>query len=173
MVTGTIFPATPHVSMEAEMADELMQQFETGATRSADGHKNDYEGYLSPIVLEAYGDYMTSHRKQRDGKLRDSDNWQRGMPQEKYLKSLVRHTFDLWKLKRGFKAVNPDTNEPVTIKEACCAIMFNVMGLLFEHLIQGSQWQRPGAEAQSTAVVPNKAGRVHEHSPAHDWFAWR
>ena len=52
-----------------------MRNFDTGATRDTDKGKNDYEGFYSPLVVEAFGDYMTKHQLQADGKLRDSDNW--------------------------------------------------------------------------------------------------
>lgn len=104
-----------------------MRTFDTGATRDSDDTKNDYEGFLSPTVIETFGNYMTVHRKQADGKLRDSDNWQKGIPKDAYMKSLWRHFFDLWKLHRGYKC-------NVTIKEACCAILFNTQGYLHEQL---------------------------------------
>ena len=109
-----------------------MRTFETGATRNKEEGKNDYEGFLSPEVLEVFGDYMTSHRKQADGKLRDSDNWQKGIPREVYMKSLLRHTFDLWKIHRGIECKDKQDGHVITVKEACSAIMFNVMGYLFE-----------------------------------------
>lgn len=105
-----------------------MRHFNTGATRDSDEAKNDYEGFFSPIVIEAFGDYMTVHRKQADGKLRDSDNWQKGIPQDAYMKSLWRHFLDLWKLHRGYKSGK------ITKTEACCAILFNVQGYLYEEL---------------------------------------
>jgi len=46
----------------------------TGATRDVDNDKYDYEGFLSPIVLHRYAQYMHKHRLQSDGELRDSDN---------------------------------------------------------------------------------------------------
>lgn len=105
-----------------------MREFKTGATRDDDTLKNDYESFLSPLVIEAFGNYMTRHRRQSDGKIREGDNWQKGIPQEAYMKSLWRHMLDLWKLHRGFKAGAVDT------EEACCAILFNVQGYLFEEL---------------------------------------
>ena len=33
-----------------------MQSFSTGATRNHDNHKYDFEGFLSPAVLERYGE---------------------------------------------------------------------------------------------------------------------
>ena len=62
-----------------------MRKFETGATRDDDQDKIDYEGFESPEVLHRYGQYMHKHRKQADGKTRDSDNWQNGMPVKDYI----------------------------------------------------------------------------------------
>ena len=59
-----------------------MRNFDTGATRDNDDEKMDYEGFLSPIVLKEFGRYMHKHRKQTDGKFRESDNWQKGMPKK-------------------------------------------------------------------------------------------
>ncbi len=109
-----------------------IRQFETGATRDTADNKNDYEGFISPLVLEEFGNYMTVHRKQTNGELRDSDNWQKGMPKPVYMKSLWRHFLDLWKLHRGYKVFKD--GHYITIKEACCAIMFNVMGYMFEEI---------------------------------------
>ena len=80
-----------------------MRVFEGGATRDNDETKPDYEGYLSPLVIYRYGEYMTKHRKQSDGNMRDSDNWQRGsgIPMAQYMKSMFRHLIDLWTLHRG------------------------------------------------------------------------
>jgi len=105
----------------------IMRQFGTGATRNSDEGKNDYEGFLSPSVIERFGEYMTKHRKQADGQLRDSDNWQKGIPRTAYIKSNWRHFMDLWKEHRGIATKDG-------IEEALCAIMFNTMGYLHEYL---------------------------------------
>jgi hypothetical protein len=115
-----------------------MRQFDTGATRDSDTTKNDYEGFLSPAVLERYGNYMTKHRLQADGKLRDSDNWQKGIPKDVYLKSLWRHFLDIWFLHRGYKRFDKQRNEEITIDEAICAMLFNLMGYLYEVLKEKS-----------------------------------
>lgn len=104
-----------------------MRTFDTGATRDNDDTKNDYEGFLSPLVLKRYGDYMTKHRKQADGNLRASDNWQKGMPLECYVKSGWRHFIDWWSEHRGIASKDG-------IEDALCALMFNVMGYLHETL---------------------------------------
>lgn len=110
-----------------------IRQFSTGATRDTDDGKFDYEGFLSPLVLERFASYMHYHRKQSDGSLRDSDNWQKGMPQSVYIKSIWRHFMDLWKLHRGLPAVGPK-GEEVTAEEAACALLFNIQGYLHEVL---------------------------------------
>ena len=102
-----------------------MRKFESGATRDNDDTKPDYEGFLSPIVLQRYAQYMNKHRKQADGKLRDSDNWQKGMDFDVYMKSAWRHFFDWWMFHRGFEGRE-------TMEEALCGLLFNVMGYMHE-----------------------------------------
>jgi hypothetical protein len=111
-----------------------IRTFKTGATRNLDEEKLDYEGFFSPLVLEEFAKYMHSHRKQKDGTFRSSDNWQKGIPKDVYMKSMFRHFMDIWKMHRGYKAINPDNKLPFTKKELLCAIMFNVQGYLFELL---------------------------------------
>jgi hypothetical protein len=103
-----------------------MRTFDSGATRDSDDSKIDYEGFLSPLVFERYGKYMHAHRKQSDGGLRDSDNWQKGIPLDAYIKSAWRHFFDVWKAHRGDKTVD--------VEEQLCALMFNISGYLHERL---------------------------------------
>lgn len=107
-----------------------MREFKGGATRNSNEGKYDYEGFLSPIVIEAYGKYMNSHRKQSDGKLRDSDNWQKHFGEKHFdvcIKSLYRHFIDLWFLHRGYKRFDKQDGHEVTKEEALMAILFNVI----------------------------------------------
>lgn len=106
-----------------------VRTFKTGATRDTDAGKFDYEGFLSPLALERFARYMDKHRLQPDGNLRASDNWQKGIPQDQYIKSAWRHFVDWWAHHRGATAVARDTRE-----EALCALLFNVMGYLHEEL---------------------------------------
>ena len=106
-----------------------VRQFDTGATRDTDEGKPDYEGFLSPLVLARYARYMNKNRVQADGKLRDSDNWQKGIPLEAYMKSGWRHFFEWWRLHR--ESID-DTTGIEHIEEAMCALLFNVMGYLHE-----------------------------------------
>ena len=107
-----------------------VRRFTTGATRDTDAGKLDYEGFLSPLVLERYARYMNKHRVLPDGSLRASDNWQNGIPKDAYMKSLWRHFMDVWRAHRGWD----DGCQWISIEEALCAVLFNAMGYLHEHL---------------------------------------
>jgi hypothetical protein len=111
-----------------------VRTFKTGATRDAEDYKFDFEGFLSPLAIERFGEYMHSHRKQVDGNLRDSDNWQKGMPLSCYVKSALRHMFAWWTLHRGYPVVDKKTGEPVSVEDALCGIIFNTQACLHEHL---------------------------------------
>ncbi len=101
-----------------------MRHFESGATRDRDENKLDFEGFLSPLVLERYAEYMHRHRFQADGEIRASDNWQKGIPTEAYMKSMWRHFFDVWK---GYR-------KSENVQEELCALLFNVKGMLHEDI---------------------------------------
>lgn len=108
-----------------------MRNFESGATRDNDTGKLDYEGFLSPLVLKRYAEYLNKHRTQSDGKLRDSDNWQ-GLFGEKHfdvcMKSALRHFVDWWMEHRE------GSGSETGIEEAICAVMFNAQAYLFKIL---------------------------------------
>lgn len=106
-----------------------MRHFESGATRDTNEGKLDYEGFLHPSVLERYAQYMHKNRVQSDGNLRDSDNWQKGIPKDVYMKSMFRHFMDVWAAHRS--------SGP--IQEHLCALLFNVMGYLFEDLRESNE----------------------------------
>ncbi len=123
-----------------------MRTFESGATRDDDFNKLDFDGFLSPLVLEHYAEYLNSHRKQADGKLRDSDNWQKGISIIVYLKSLWRHFFDVWKLHRGYVVKDKKDGHTIGKEEALCAVIFNASGYLHELLKVKSESQKPQPE---------------------------
>ena len=104
-----------------------VRKFGTGATRNDDLNQYDYEGFISPIVLQRFAAYMHKHRFQKDGKIRDSDNWQKGMPLESYMKSGWRHFHDWWMEHRGNKSREG-------IEDALCGLLFNVQGYLHEYI---------------------------------------
>lgn len=102
-----------------------MRHFASGATRNVDENRLDYEGFYHPLVMERFAQYMHKHRKQADGQLRASDNWQKGIPKDAYMKSGFRHFMDWWKQHRGLKGEEP-------LEDSLCALLFNVQGYLYE-----------------------------------------
>lgn len=107
-----------------------IRTFDTGATRDTDKDKLDYEGFLSPLVLERYARYLHKHRTQSDGQLRDSDNWQKMFGEKHFdvcIKSTLRHVIDVWKQHRGYKGEQ-------SIEDSICAILFNMQAYLFKIL---------------------------------------
>ncbi|TAL62091.1 MAG: hypothetical protein EPN88_13820 [Bacteroidetes bacterium] len=103
--------------------------FESGATRDSNQDKLDYEGFFSPLVIKKYAEYMHEHRKQSDDNLRESDNWQKGIPLNEYMKSDWRHFMDLWLIHRGYANMARED-----IIKALCGILFNTSGYLHEYL---------------------------------------
>lgn len=103
-----------------------MRVFDTGASRDDDDEKVDFEGFLSPRVLDMFAAYMHKHRKLPDGSLRESDNWQKGIPSDVAMKSLFRHFMDVWRWQDGLA-----TQEEVT--EALCGLMFNTQVLMYNY----------------------------------------
>jgi hypothetical protein len=110
--------------------------FATGATRDLDDNKLDFEGFLSPLVIERYAEHMHVARKMPDGTMRSSDNWQLGIPITVYMKSMWRHFFAVWKLHRGLKVTEVVRGETIVkdIETELCALRFNVDGMLHEIL---------------------------------------
>src|SRR3990167_2853168 len=104
---------------------ERIRQFKSGATRDTDDGKLDWEGFISPVAMRRFAEYMDGHRVQADGSLRDSDNWQAGFPRGQTMKSLVRHAWDLWyEWRRG--------KDEVVMVDLLCAVIFNAQSLLLE-----------------------------------------
>jgi hypothetical protein len=113
-----------------------VRTFDTGATRDSDDGKFDYEGFLSPAVLEEFAAYMHRNRVQSDGSLRASDNWQKGIPVDQYMKSWWRHFMDVWMLHRGLEPASG-----VDMITSLCACLFNNMGMLHELLNEERETQ--------------------------------
>jgi len=131
--------------LEVGPEGKVGRYFETGAYRDTDAGKNDYEGFLSPLVLLAFGDYMTEHRTQSDGELRDSDNWQKGIPRDQYIKSAFRHFVDLWLAHRGQGHLSRSD-----MHEALAGLFFNIQGYWHELLKEDNApppprrwWEKP------------------------------
>lgn len=110
-------------------SEAIVRTFETGATRDTDNTKPDYEGYYTPRVIHCFGEYMTKNRHLKDGSLRDSDNWQKGMPREVYMKSLWRHFHATWWEHRRWLNGEPEYNRSALIEDLC-GVIFNAQGML-------------------------------------------
>lgn len=109
-----------------------MRQFSTGATRNLSTTKVNPAKCLSPLVIQRYSEYMRDMRRQSDGTLRADDNWKKGMTLESFMESGQRHNLHWWMIDSGVPYVSEDDGHSIDIEEACCALMFNVMGYLHE-----------------------------------------
>jgi hypothetical protein len=105
------------------MTDNIIRRYHTGATRDTAEGKPNYEGYLSPIAIRRFGEYMLKHQVQPDGSTRRGDNWQKGIPLDDYIDSGFRHFMDWWLAHRGWG----DLDE---IEDALCGVIFNAQGYL-------------------------------------------
>jgi hypothetical protein len=103
-----------------------VRTFSTGATRDTEDGKLDYDGFLSPLALKRYAEYMHEHRTQPDGTLRPGDNWKKGIPLDAYAKSEWRHHMEFWSLHHGVGDGD--------IQSSICATIFNLFGYLHELL---------------------------------------
>ena len=112
-----------------------IRQFGTGATRDTDEGKHDFDGFNSPIVENRFAEYMTENRVQSDGSLRDGDNWQKGIPIDAYMKSLMRHVHDVRLTHHGYMSKDD-------LENSLCAVRFNVNGYLFELLKERKYMQK-------------------------------
>lgn len=111
------------------MSNDKIRTFESGATRSPLGNKLQLEGYLNPLVIKRFGEYMKKHQTDSAGNQREADNWQAGLGRKSLMDSKMRHDMDLWLHHRGY---SDRADEP--LEEALCAIMFNTMGYLLDVL---------------------------------------
>ncbi len=101
-----------------------MRTFDSGATRDSNDTKPDYRGFISPMAMKVFGEYMQMHQKQADGTMRASDNWKKGIPIPAYVESLIRHTIDFW--------AAWDAGRVAECDELACALFFNVQGFIHE-----------------------------------------
>lgn len=111
--------------------EPAVRVFDSGATRSPLGDKLQYEGYLNPLVLKRFAQYMKKHQVQSDGAVRAADNWQKNLPLESLYDSKTRHDMDVWLYARGYKTEMTDN-----IEEALCAVLFNTMAIL-KQILEG------------------------------------
>jgi hypothetical protein len=112
---------------------ELLRTFKTGATRSPLGDKLEYKGYLNPMVLKRYAEYMKKHQTQSDRGQRAADNWQKGIDLASLYDSKIRHDMDIWLYSEGYYREMTEV-----IEESLCASIFNTMAILKQVLEQNA-----------------------------------
>ena len=110
----------------------VLRMSESGAIRNSDIGKINYQGALSPLILEAYGKYIEKHSNLPDGTKRNNKNWQNlfGTPEEHRqvcIESAWRHFIDLLKEHDGY-------NSQDGIDEALGGLMFNIQAYWFSLL---------------------------------------
>jgi hypothetical protein len=127
--------------------DGTQREFDTGATRSSQEGRIDPEGFLSPLSIERYCEYLLKHQVQANGEIRASDNWQKGMPRATYIKGLWRHFLHAWQRHRGW-AVN-DPKAAADLEEDLCAIIFNAQGYLHEVLREEREREQWNTSAET------------------------
>jgi hypothetical protein len=106
-----------------------VRTFDTGATRDLDDTKDDPEGFYTPRVIHRFNQYMTHNRHLADGSVRDSDNWQKGIPREAYAKSLWRHHLAAWSEHRAWVS-GDSTYDRDQLEVDLCGVIFNAQGML-------------------------------------------
>ncbi len=102
------------------------REFASGAVRDTTAGKLDYEGFMTPSVCTAFAEYMHRARNTSTG-FRESDNWQKGIPIEEFMKSMMRHMMAVWTAHREGDLPKMDD---------LMALKFNVDGMAFEVLKQ-------------------------------------
>lgn len=112
------------------VGDGTLRTSPTGATRDTATGKIEPWGFTSALVERRFSEYMDEHRVQSDGSVRDSDNWKKGLLTEWYKHSLSRHILDLKLHLEGF----PEEAVELDYETVLCAVLFNVQGLLHNHL---------------------------------------
>jgi len=116
--------------------DGNMRSFDTGATRDTAEGKLAYNGFYSPFVMRQFARFMNMNRLQSDGKLRDANNWQKGIDMSVYRESLSRHYQEFWEeveLKDKMSDMMSRTGD-IKLMAAACGIMFNIQGYVLEWL---------------------------------------
>lgn len=130
------------------LIDSAMKRtFETGANRDLDDGKVNYLECLSPLVIEAYGEYILNCSVMKDGTRRSCDNWKKGIPLKSFIESGFRHFKDAWKLYGGYMNENEidltENERQKKVVKLLCGVLFNVNGFLHEILADSRPSKRP------------------------------
>jgi 5'(3')-deoxyribonucleotidase len=128
---GRPIPFMKAIIVEAPDVDKpSTRTFNTGATRDTDSGKLDPEGFYTPRVIHRFSQYMDNCRHLLDGTLRDSDNWQKGIPRPVYMKSLWRHFLATWWEHRRWLEGDDTLYSQDRLETDLCGVLFNTQGML-------------------------------------------
>jgi len=153
------------VELNGTRDDGVMRAFDTGATRDTAEGKLDPEGFTHPKVMEQYYKYMNMNRLQSDGKLRDSDNWQKGIDMTVYMKSLTRHYQEMWQTYRTHQRfegseMEMSRDKQIEYMSAMCGIVFNIQGFMLEWLKKNPEVDFDGDEP--TAEMRDRVEQIND-----------
>ena len=115
-----------------------MRKTKTGAIRNNDKGKIDYV-HISSIADRCFCEYMHAHMTQADGKIREADNWKKGMPFKWYKKSFLGHIQDVKMLMEGNNVM--EDGKAIEIFEALMGAKFNMDGMIHT-LMKGYKFDR-------------------------------
>jgi len=143
--------------------DGVMRSFDTGATRDTAEGKLDFEGFLHPLFMEQFAKYMNMHRLQSDGKLRDSDNWQKGIPQDICMKSAFRHFFEMWKAHRAGAHCRRSYHD---LMAGAMGLMFNIQAYVLHDLQDDNKGTVDFDGAEPTEEMRERQEKIKEKQVA-------
>ena len=112
--------------LDPDVVTQAMRAFATGATRNVETDP-DIHGFTSPLAIAMFARYMHENRTQKDGTLRDSDNWKKGIPLDSYIRSMRRHLQDLTLHDDGYADCSRED-----LYAALSGLFFNVQGYMHE-----------------------------------------
>jgi hypothetical protein len=111
---------TPNTNGVSCWGGKKVTEFETGAIRDTSEGKEDYVETISWLAMQAYARYMT-----KKASVYGPGNWRKGIPEESYERSMMRHAQKYLANKYDGASLEPT-------EDHLCALMFNVIGLIHE-----------------------------------------
>jgi hypothetical protein len=93
-----------------------VRTFETWATRDIDTGKLEYSDYINPLCDYSFANFM-KWKQYINWTIRAWNNWQKWIPNESLLSSLVRHTEIIKLLYQGYRVFETkDRNDVIDLK---------------------------------------------------------
>jgi Domain of unknown function (DUF5664) len=109
------------------------EQLDPSVVRADSSDKLQPARVLSAPVMVAYLEYMQETQRNLDGTVgRAPDNWKKGISQDSYMSSLMRHILAVWAMHQAGRCRDEETGDELSLE--LCAVLFNAMGYLHEEL---------------------------------------